>query len=99
MKGLYVFIGAVLVGSSVFTTFGGLFILWQLDAQPSTNGCYNLPLGFAGAISAYQGSCPFNQIPNYYAGDLGMILGMLGLPTLFAGMIFIVLGLRALRAH
>lgn len=67
--------------------FAGGFILWQQINQPSTNQCYVFPMGtftVFGFLKAYQGSCGFNSLPNYYASDIALSLQVLGLVFAFA---------------
>ncbi len=64
----------VLAVASLMVFLGG-FIFWQQVNQPSANGCYTFPFGFSSMTAgAYQGSCPFNSLPNYYASDVALTL-------------------------
>lgn len=63
---------------AVVMLYSGALLLWQLANQPSTDGCYTFPVGVGVVFSAFKMGCPFNTLPNYYAGDVGVMLILLG---------------------
>ena len=60
------------IASASLLIFGGAFIYWQQINQPSANGCYTFPFGFGALVQAYQGSCNYGAIPNYFASDVAL---------------------------
>jgi hypothetical protein len=71
---------SILITSGFAFAFAGAFTLWQMAFQ-GTSPCYTYPVAtftLLPFLAAYQGSCPYNSIPNYYAGDLSIIAIVLG---------------------
>ena len=74
------FLRSFFVGVGLLFVVGGAFFLWQMAFQ-GTGACYDLPtLSFQllPFLQAYQGACAYNAVPNYVAGDLSMVLIVVG---------------------